>query len=226
MYIYFIIVKTFNRGEIMNKVIKYSMYGISLVFMLAVVIGYNVLNSPGKESSVSNFNLPVDYEYVTDIIDTRVKEVNKTTDSNILIKPYTDNSVKILKGYYDYKADNESQIGSINYYDGMYVQSTGISYGSEKEFDIVSVLDGEVTEVKNDELIGNSITIKHSDNTFSIYQSVKDITVKKGDVVKQGDKIAVVGTSNIAKDLNNHLYFELIIDENCVNPEEYYDSEL
>ena len=69
-----------------------------------------------------------------------------------------------------------------------------------------------------DELVGNSITIKHDDNTYSIYQSLKDITVKKGDRVNQGD--------NINKDLNNHLYFELMIGGLSVNPEEYYDAAL
>lgn len=207
----------------MNKILKYSLYSISLMLMLVVVIGYNTLN---KESSASNVNLPVDYDYVTDIIETPLKQVNKTNESNNIIRPYFEKDVKVLKSYYDYKADEESQRNSISYYDGMYVQSTGVSYGSDKDFDVVAVLNGEVTEVKNDELIGNSVTIKHDDNTYSVYQSIKDIVVKKGDTVKQGDKIAVVGTSNMATDLNKHLYFELIIDESCVNPEEYYDSEL
>ena len=34
------------------------------------------------------------------------------------------------------------------------------------------------------------------------------------------------GQSNISADLGNHLYFELIIDNISVNPEEYYDKSL
>ena len=223
MYILFVMVKTLNRGEIMNKIIKYSMYAVALIFMFVVVVSYNVLN---KEEENINVPISVDYDYVSDLITSPLQQVNKTNDTNIIIRPYFEQDVSIVKSYYDYKADSKKQEQSISYYDGMYVQSTGVSYASKKDFDVVSILDGEVTEVKNDELIGNSITIKHSDNTFSVYQSIKDITVKTGDKVKQGDKIAIVGTSNMAKDLGKHLYFELIIDENCVNPEEYYDNAL
>ena len=40
----------------------------------------------------------------------------------------------------------------------------------------------------------------------------------------RGQTIAKSGTSNISTDLGNHLYFELIIDGVCVNPENYYDK--
>ena len=206
----------------MNKIIKYSMYAVALIFMFIVVVSYNTLN----KEDIKTGNIPVDYDYVTDLVNSKVQQVNKINDTNIIIRPYFEQDVDIVKSYYDYKADSKVQEQSISYYDGMYVQSTGVSYASKKDFDVVSVLDGEVTEVKNDELMGNSITIKHSDNTFSVYQSIKDITVKTGDKVKQGDKIAIVGTSNMSKELGKHLYFELIIDENCVNPEEYYDNAL
>jgi len=207
----------------MKKIVLFSMYGICIVFMLAVVIGYNIVNKnyvEGEESIV-----PVDYDYVHDIVEQPVQQVN--TDKEIaLIRPYFEKEVSIIKNYYDYKSDEKAQQNSITYYDGTYMQNTGISYGSKKDFDVVAVLPGEVVEVLEDELVGNSVTIKHSDNTYSVYQSVKDISVKKGDKINQGDKIAISGTSNISKDLGNHLYFELIIDSNCVNPEEYYDKAL
>ena len=207
----------------MNKIIKYSMYAVTLMFMFLVVVSYNILN---KEDSITGNILPVDYDYVTDLVSSPIRQVNKTNDTKVIIRPYFEQDVSIVKSYYDYKSDSKEQEKSISYYDGMYVQSSGVSYASKKDFDVVSILDGEVTEVKNDELMGNSITIKHNDSTFSVYQSIKDITVKTGDKVKQGDKIAIVGTSNMAKELGKHLYFELIIDENCVNPEEYYDNAL
>lgn len=207
----------------MKKIVLFSMYGICIVFMLALVIGYNVVNKnfvEGEETVV-----PVDYDYVHDIVEQPTQQVNSEKDI-ALIRPYFEKNVSIVKNYYDYKSDEKTQQNSITYYDGTYMQNTGVSYGSKKDFDVVSVLPGEITEVLEDELVGNSITIKHSDKTYSIYQSIKDISVKKGDKVNQGDKIAISGTSNISKDLGNHLYFELVIDSNCVNPEEYYDKAL
>lgn len=207
----------------MKKIVLFSIYGLSIVFMLAVVIGYNVVNKNFVESD--DATIPIDYEYVHDIVEQPTQQVNSDKELTF-IRPYFEKDISIVKNYYDYKADEKSQQNSITYYEGTYMQNTGISYGSKKDFDVVAVLPGEVTEVLEDELIGNSITIKHSDNTYSVYQSIKDISVKKGDMVKQGDKIAISGTSNISKDLDNHLYFELIIDSNCVNPEEYYDKSL
>lgn len=207
----------------MKKIVMYSMYGVCLVFMLAVVIGYNVVNSNFSQSESGV--IPVDYDYVYDLIETPLQQVNNDKEVTV-IKPYFEKDITIAKSYYDYKADEKAQQNSITYYDGTYMQNTGVSYSSEKVFDVVAVLPGEVTEVLEDELVGNSVTIKHSDNTYSVYQSIKDISVKKGDTVNQGDKIAISGTSNISKELNNHLYFELVVDGNCVNPEEYYDNSL
>ena len=39
--------------------------------------------------------------------------------------------------------------------------NTGILYSSNESFDVISVLDGKVEDVKTDNLIGNIVTIKH-----------------------------------------------------------------
>ena len=204
----------------MRTYILYSICGFCLILTIALLVGYNTINS-----GVPSAEILTDYNYVYDILNNTVQEVNNESEVTV-VKPYVSKDVKIVKNYYDYKAEEKTQQNSIMYYDGTYMQSTGVSYGSDKEFDVVAVLPGEVTEVVEDKLVGNSITIKHDDNTYSVYQSVKDIKVKKGDLVKQSDIIATTSTSNIAKELNNHLYFELIVDGKCVNPEEYYDAAL
>ena len=220
MYKLFIIVKTFNRGEIMKKIVMYSVYSVCLILMICVLVGYNSLN---KETSSPE--VLVDYDYVYDLFKNPIQQVNSDSDLTV-IKPYTNEKVEIAQNYYDYRGEEKDQQNSIIYYDGTYMQSTGVSYSAGEACYVVTVLPGEVTEAVEDELVGNSITIKHEDNTYSVYQSVTDITVSKGDSVNQGDKIAVSSTSNLNKDLNNHLYFELIIDGKSVNPEEYYDAAL
>ena len=104
--------------------------------------------------------------------------------------------------------------------------STGVAYSNGKQFDVVAVLDGKVTQVKEDDTLGNSIMIEHKNGTTSVYQSVSDINVKEGDAVSQGQTIAKSSTSDVRSDLNNHLYFELIIDGNTVNPENYFDKNI
>ncbi len=203
----------------MRKVIIYSLSSLVMVLM---IIGLFVSNN--KMYNSKDIVEGIDYDYTYDILKSPSIQVTNTKD--IVIRPYNESSVKIVKGFYDYKGKSNDQQNSLIYYNDTYMQNTGICYSGEKEFDVLAIYDGEVTEVNNDELIGNSITIKHNDNTYSIYQSIKDINVKKGDHVSQGQKLATSGISNIDKELNNHLYFELVINDLSVNPEEYYDNAL
>lgn len=218
MYNFFYIVKTLNRGEIMKKIMILSVSSFIVVMLIGLCVSnYNMFNNKVEVEGI-------DYDYTYDIIKKPSVQVNNPEET--VIRPYNDSKIKIVKGFYDYKGNSNEQQNSLIYYNDTYLQNTGICYSGEKEFDVVSIYDGEVTEVTTDELIGNSVTIKHKDNTYSIYQSIKDIKVKKGDHILQGQKIATSGISNIDKDLNNHLYFELVINDLSVNPEEYYDNAL
>ena len=123
-------------------------------------------------------------------------------------------------------SDEESQKKSIIYYQDTYMQSSGISYSSDKQFDVLSILDGKVTEIKEDNLLGNVITIEHSNGIISSYQGVTDIEVKQGEEVKQGDIIAKSSKLNLLPDVENQLYFELIINGTNVNPDNYYDKSI
>ena len=48
------------------------------------------------------------------------------------------------------------------------------------------------------------------------------IAVSKDEVVTRGQTIGKSGTSNVEKDLGNHVHFELIVAGNTVNPETYF----
>ena len=139
-------------------------------------------------------------------------------------RPYKDTDIKILKNYYDYKGDEESQINSIIVYNNTYLQNSGICYGGKDKFDVTAILDGKVTDVKNDETLGTIVQIEHENNIISVYQSLSDVKVKVGDTVSQGDIIASSGENNLNKDLGTHLYFELIVNGQNVNPENYFDK--
>jgi len=161
--------------------------------------------------------------------------VNKTIFENdipvvgpveVITRPYTDSSIKISTNYYNSKDDEETQKNSLILYENTYLPSTGIDYQSDYDFDIVSILDGVVITVKEDQTLGKIIEIKHKNNIISTYQSLSEVMVKEGDEVKQGDIIGKSGTSNIQKNMGSHLHFELTIDSRTVDPEEYYDKEL
>ena len=139
-----------------------------------------------------------------------------------IIKPYVNESVKVVKNYYDYQADNASQEESILYYGDTYMQNSGIDYASDAEFEVVSILDGVITEIVDDESMGKTVKIKHSNDLVSVYQSMGTVDFKVNDNIGQGAIIGVSGENNISRDLGNHLHFELYYKGNVVNPDDYY----
>lgn len=141
-----------------------------------------------------------------------------------LRKPFTDETVTISKDYYNYQGKDEEQTNSILYYENTYIQNTGINYQSEQSFDVVSVLSGEVIEVEEKELLGKSVTIRHDNELISVYQSLNEVTVTKGDKVVTGQVIGKSGTCSFVKDSKNSLHFELYVNGNIVNPEDYYNK--
>lgn len=143
-----------------------------------------------------------------------------------VIRPYTDKNVTISKNYYDYQSNDEEQTNSIIYHENTYLQNTGINYQSENTFDVISVLGGEVIEVENKELLGKTVTIRHNNELISVYQSLGNITVNKGDKVTTGQVIGQSGSCDLIKDSKNNLHFELYVNGNIADPENYYDKKI
>lgn len=199
----------------LKKSVVYGLYALSFTLLVG---GIAILGFATKEVSEQEVKYVskgiLDYEEKVPVVNTEVK----------IVRPYTDSEVKVSKNFYDYQAEAKDQESSLIYYEGTYMPSSGVSYSKGDAFDVVSILDGTVKEVKEDTTLGNVITIEHENGITSVYQSVGEISVKADDIVTSGQIIAKSATSNISTDLGNHLYFELIIDGVCVNPENYYNK--
>lgn len=194
---------------------------LTSIYFIQDIISTAVLKSNEKHEVVEEVQNLED-EVVEDVI-TEIPVIN--TDPQI-IRPYVNEAVKVVSSYYDYKADNASQEGSILYYGDTYMQNSGIDYSSGSEFEVVSILDGTVMEVVDDEIMGKTVKIKHSNDLISVYQSMGSVDVKANDTVGQGTIIGKSGENNVSRDLGNHLHFELYYQGNVVNPENYYGKML
>lgn len=205
------------EGRRLKKTVVYGIYSLIAVSVIGTI--YLIESSIATPSFSDDENT-----YVTStIFDESVPVV---ADANKIIRPYTDEGITILKKYYDYQGDEDSQKSSIIVYENTYMQSSGICYGGKDNFNVVSILDGTVTDIKDDELLGKVVQIRHSNNVISLYQSLSSVSVEKDQTIKAGEVIGVSGTSNINKDLGSHLYFELIVNGTTVNPELYYDKQI
>ena len=171
------------------------------------------------------FSNDVELEYVDgEIIENTNTDIPVVSTPTSIGRPYLDSSVSIGKTFYDYEATEEEQEKSIIYYENTYMQNSGVDYTSENVFDVVSILDGTVISVEDNDILGTTVEVRHSNNLISVYQSLSDVMVEENMEIVQGQVIAKSGTSNINKDLGNHLHFELYYNGKIVNPEEYYNK--
>lgn len=154
------------------------------------------------------------------------QEIPVISTSQKVIYPYTDPTVTIGKNYYDYQAPAEEQEKSIIYHENTYMQNSGIDFVNQNKFDVIAVLDGTVSNVREDELLGKIVEVNHGNDYVSIYQSLSEVMVKKGDTISQGHVIGTSGTNELDKELGNHLHFEFYAEGQIVNPTLYLDKEL
>ena len=196
---------------------KNILYVIAFVLVMVGLVIFNLTrNNESKSNTLFVSKGILDYS--------RYIPVVKTND--IIVRPYYEGSVDIVLRYYDVTASEEEQQMSLIQYDGSYIQSNGVAYSKGHPCDVIAILDGTVKEVTDDDMLGNIIVIEHNNGYISTYESIDTISVEVGMPVVQGQVIAKSSTSNISKNLDNHLYFELSKDGENVNPEQYYNRSI
>ncbi len=208
------------EGRRLKRPVVYAMYGIAFALVLTSLY---VMSMQSKETFRSEDIPPT---YVSKVIfDDTLSVIRETpTNDKVFIKPFVAENVKINKNFYD--DTEENQESAIIYYENTYMQSTGIEYASSEPFDVVATYGGTVTAVTEDELLGNIIQITHENGFVSNYESVSDIRVKVNDIVEGGTVIAKSGNANLFKDVENGLYYELVLDSKNINPLLSYDKSI
>lgn len=192
-----------------------ALYAISLgvIFVSVIFIG--------KVMAVDYEKRP-DSNYVPDtFLDDDVTSVVEVTNETVN-HPYLLEGVKVAKDFYDKDGTEESQLNSLIYYKNTYMENTGVLYTNNEAFDVVSVLDGNVTSITNDEILGNVVEVTHSTELITIYHCLDEVSVKVGDTLKQNDVIGKSGKVNIDKGYENALLFEVNYKGSILNPNKFY----
>lgn len=84
---------------------------------------------------------------------------------------------------------------------------TGLDFPSDTGTPIYAAAGGVVVVEETHHAYGNMIEIDHGNNLITRYAHTSKIFVKKGDIVKRGQKIAEVGTTG--RSTGPHLHFEV-----------------
>ncbi len=137
-----------------------------------------------------------------------------------------DDNINIVRYFYEADSSIERKEKSIVYYEGTYMQNTGIDYSNSDTFDILSIFDGTVIDITDDELLGKTVKVRHNNELISVYQGLDNIEVKEGDTVFTNQKIATSGISKINKDLGESMHFEIYKNGITINPEKCLNQKI
>lgn len=99
---------------------------------------------------------------------------------------------------------------------------TGIDIAVPEGTEVKAVFDGTVEKVEDNEILGIVIVINHENGFKSTYGHLSEVKVSEGDKVSKGTAIALTGGTGLST--GPHLHFELMLDNEPVNPEEYLKS--
>lgn len=175
---------------------------ISLYFAKEAYMDYNLSNEKITyvSSGIFNRSIPV---------------IN--IEENITA-PYSNQDVKIARYFYNADDSIEQQEKSLVFYEDVYMPNTGIDYNHTESFDVLSIYSGTVIDVKDNELMGKTVEIRHNNELISVYQGLDNVLVQSGDIIGFGDKIATSGTSVINKDLGQHVHLEIYKNGEAIDP--------
>lgn len=208
-----------NKKYKLKGWVVFSVYAISIITIVSslYLVGKTLENMIYSPESIS-------YVY-RGIIEDAVPVISTNQNSKIIM-PYQDENVKIIKNFYEKDSDNATQENSLIYYQNTYMPNTGILYGNDNVFDVIAVLDGTVESVTTDDVLGNIITIRHTNNLTTTYESLNNIDVIVGQSVNKGDIIGKSGINKIESSSNSMLLFEVNYNGTNINPSKIYDKNI
>ena len=205
------------------KKMKFRKLVVPTIYTLAIFAFVSGMYFIGRAVDEKKYKGNQVMEYVDKEIVTDNEYIPVVTEVPTILKPYLNENVTINKKFYDYNADSTNQEDAIIFYENTYIQNSGIDYKLKETFDIMSILDGTVIEVTDNEILGKTIKIKHENDLISIYQSLSEVNVKKDDIVSRGQIIGKSGTCKLYSNDYN-LHFELYYQGKTVDPEKYYNK--
>ena len=210
-----------------RKLKGYVLPAIYFVVLGVMVVSITFLSQSLLEKQKMNDE---DYNYSKSVFeesenDSTNTEVDTTTEIKI-VRPYTSDKVAVTKEFYNKDESVENQEKALIFYENTYMPNTGILYGSDEKFDVIAILNGTVKEIKEDEILGQMITIECDNKITAVYYTLGEIKVNEGDQITQNQVIATSGTSNIDSSKAESLLFETYIDGVLTNPNNLFDKSI
>lgn len=170
------------------------------------------------KEAYDNYQTPIEEEinYVSGSILNRTIPIINVPD--LITSPFSNQEISIKRYFYNKDDDTVRKEQSLVLYNNTYMPNTGIDYTYSESFDVLSIYDGTVIDVKEDELLGKTVEIRHNNEIISVYQSLDNVEVAKGDIVVLGQKIATSGTNQLNGNKGNNLHLEIYKNGEVLDP--------
>jgi murein DD-endopeptidase MepM/ murein hydrolase activator NlpD len=107
----------------------------------------------------------------------------------------------------------------IDPFSGRSALHTGLDFQADPGTPILAAAGGVVVEQDVHPAYGNMVEIDHGNNLVTRYAHASKVWVKKGDLVKRGQKIADVGTTG--RSTGPHLHFEVMVQGVPQDPQKF-----
>jgi murein DD-endopeptidase MepM/ murein hydrolase activator NlpD len=105
---------------------------------------------------------------------------------------------------------------------GVSALHTGLDFPSEPGTPIMSAAGGVVVVQEFHPQYGNMIEVDHGNNLITRYAHASKVFVKKGDLIRRGQKIAEVG--NTGRSTGPHLHFEVLVQGIPQDPQKFLNA--
>jgi len=147
------------------------------------------------------------------------------TDDDLVLPVAKNSGAEKTIGFYDETASKKAKESALVKYANSYWPHSGIDFARKdgKTFDVLAALEGKVVRVEENPIAGYQVEIQHESGITTVYQSLEDVKVSKGQTVKKGQVIAQAGRNQFEKEAGVHLHFEIRDrKQQAINPAQYY----
>ena len=244
LYIIFYLIKHGNyifSEEVINKTKEFLSYDINfgnLQSQFSLFIDLNKEkwwgeNTNQEENSQTNSN---EVDTVNELPENKVDKTNtvggiggaatneiieeESTKKEEKKKSQSELDIEYVKENYDFtlpvKGTVTSRYGTREETEVVSANHAGIDIGANTGTAIYAAMDGTVTVASSEGEYGKHIDIEDGD-VLTRYAHCSKLLVKEGEKVKQGDKIAEVGSTG--NSTGPHLHFEIRRENRTINPE-------
>ncbi|EPY09528.1 MULTISPECIES: M23 family metallopeptidase [Paenibacillus] len=213
------------RKLLSKKWVFPALYMAAAAIILTLVWVYQDLNhkplDPNKDATQAGQTIKQGESTAGTTAGTKEDAVEVVATNETLGWPVANSGdVDVVMPYYDEKASKEEQAAAMVQYKQTFTPNVGIDLArkDKQAFDVVAAMSGKVTRAEQHATNGFVVEVDHGNGMKTVYQSLADVKVKQGDVVKKGDALATAGRSELEKELGVHVHFEVYNENKPVNP--------